>query len=121
MPESRRHIRAALVALALGALVLSACGGQTQPREYGEQYEANFMIGCTGVEPNADGVFENPDLGSVPYCECVYDGLVEKVPFEQVEQFEEQQAQEEAGQITVPAPIQAVYDGCAQTNPAPPE
>jgi hypothetical protein len=112
MPESRRHVRATVVALALGALVLSACGGQTQPREYGEQYEANFMIGCTGVEPNADGVFENPDLGSVPYCECVY---------EQVEQFEEQQAQEEAGQITVPAPIQAVYDGCAQTNPAQPE
>jgi len=121
MPASRHPLRLVVLLVACILAATTACSGQTQPREYGEKYEANFMIGCTGVEPNAEGVFSDPSLGTVPYCECVYDGLVEKVPFDQVEEFEKQQATEEAGQIVVPAPIQAVYDGCVQTNPAPAE
>ena len=116
----RSRGRAGVVGLvvAAAAMLLPACAGPTQPKEYGDAYRANFMIGCTGVEPNAEGQFVDPSLGTVPYCECVYQGLVDTVPFDQVESFEQQQAEAEAGQIVVPANIQAVYDRCKQSDPA---
>lgn len=110
-PRTARPLFAAVVALV--ALAGVACGGvEQQPTEYGQDYEDNFMFGCTGVEPNSDGQYEDPSLAPVSYCECVYEGLVEKVPFDDAKEFEEQQAEEEAGQIEVPDNIQAVYDDC---------
>ena len=107
-----------LVGLLAATLALAGCAGPTQPKEYGEAYQANFMIGCTGVEPNEQGQFTDPTRGTVPYCECVYQGLVDTVPWEQVDAFEQQQSQEEAGQIVVPANIQTVYDRCKQADPS---
>lgn len=104
----------------LGAVIAAAaligCTGPTQPKEYGDAYKENFMIGCTGVEPNEEGQFVDPSLGTVSYCECVYQGLVDTVPFDQVEAFEKQQAESEAGQIVVPANIEAVYDRCRSST-----
>jgi hypothetical protein len=94
--------------------LVTGCAGQTQPREYNAAYEANLMFGCTGVQPNADGEYEDPTLAPVSYCECLYDGLKEKVPFKDAEEFEKQQAEDEAGEIEVPKDIQAVYDDCAK-------
>ena len=34
------------------------------------------------------------------------------MPFEDAKKFEEQQATEDAGNITVPKPIKSVIDGC---------
>lgn len=97
--------------------LLAGCSQNQQPREYGEQYEKNLMIGCTGVEPDEQGKYRNPDLGSVAYCQCVYKGLVEKVPFDDAKKFEEAQAEEKAGEITVPKNIASVYDACKKAHP----
>ena len=115
--SARRRLTVLAVVLA-AAVPLAGCAGPTQPKEYGDAYRANFMIGCTGVEPNEQGQFVDPDLGSVPYCECVYQGLVDTVPFADVEAFEKQQATEEAGQIVVPPNIQTVYDRCKSSTGA---
>ena len=114
-----RSFRLILLAVAASSLVLTACGQHTQPTEYGEAYEANFMTGCHSqkVVPG-----ENPKdttvgpQSSKDFCKCVYDGLVKKVPFEEAKKFEEQQATESAGNITVPKSIKSIIDGCAKQS-----
>lgn len=111
-----RSPRSILLGLALASLLaLTACGQQTQPTDYGEQYEKNFMFGC---HEQADVPEEDPDQttpgpqSGTDFCQCVYDGLEEQVPFEQAKAFEEQQAEDDAGDIEVPKPIQSVIDSC---------
>ena len=121
MPRRSRPAAVVLAPLSVvmvsALILLAGCSQQTQPREYGEQYEKNLMIGCTGVEPNDQGKYRDPTLGSVAYCQCVYEGLKEKVPFDDAKKFEEQQAEEKAGEIVVPKNIASVYDACRKTNP----
>jgi hypothetical protein len=97
--------------------MLSACGQATQPSEYGADYEKNFMFGCNEQQevPEEDAADTTPGpQASEDFCQCVYDGLQDKVPFEEVKQFEEQQAEEDAGEIEVPKAIQAVIDSCEE-------
>ena len=101
----------------LGVLVASAalvgCSGQTQPTDYGAQYKANFMFGCTGVEPNSNGDYNNEKLLSQSDCQCIYKGLVDKVPFDDAKKFEQQQSEASSGSdIKIPKNIQAVEDAC---------
>jgi hypothetical protein len=109
--------RVLAVALVASLAVLSSCGGvKTDPRDYGADYEANFMLGCTGIE-TSDSTSTIPEggekLAPKSYCECVYKGLEQKVPFEEAKKFEDDQAKAESGQdIKVPKNIQAVFDGC---------
>ncbi|MFZ4516907.1 MAG: hypothetical protein ACOYOP_00850 [Microthrixaceae bacterium] len=116
MPRRSRPAAVVLAAVSV-VMLLAGCSQNQQPREYGEQYEKNLMIGCTGVEPNDQGKYRNPTLGSAAYCQCVYKGLVEKVPFDDAKKFEEQQAEEKAGEITVPKNIASVYDACKKAHP----
>jgi hypothetical protein len=96
----------------VGALVLlSACGQQTQPTGYGQDYKDNFMFGCNQQSKMYDDPGGGPQAPK-DYCNCVYKGLVEKVPFDDAKKFEEQQADEKAGQIKVPKNIQTVFDSC---------
>ena len=110
-----RSFRSILFAVAAASLLLTACGQHTQPTEYGDAYEANFMTGCHSQKVVPE---ENPKVttlgpqSSKDFCKCVYDGLVKKVPFEDAKKFEEQQATEDAGNISVPKPIKSVIDGC---------
>jgi hypothetical protein len=106
--------------LAVTVVALSGCsGGQPQPREYGEVntenegYYGNFMLGCTGVEANADGEYVNVEYGSEDYCTCVFKGMKETVTFDVAQEFEEAQAEAEDGsEITVPRAIREVMDDC---------
>jgi len=100
-------------ALGVALFSLAACGVERQPTEYGDAYEENFMLGCTGVDK--DGLVPNggEKLSSESYCGCVYEGLVETVPFEEATSFEETQSEAESGaDIKVPENIQSVFDGC---------
>jgi hypothetical protein len=106
-----------LLAVLVGALLVTgACGAQSEPREYGAEYEEDFMFGCTGVEGDAA-----PTLASRQFCECYYEQLVDKVSFDKAREFEREQAQATDGDdIVVPADIQAVIDRCREaTNPSP--
>lgn len=101
-------VLAALVALTV------ACGVNPQPTGYGEDYRDNFMLGCTGIDPETE---ESPDgyepLASQNRCTCVYDGLEEKVPFEEAKEFEEAQAEAESGdEIDVPENIADIFNDC---------
>lgn len=109
---------------AVAAVALAGCaGGQAQPREYGEVttdgsgYYGNFMLGCTGVEPNDDGEYVDEELESQDYCRCVFEGLKDPgdgVPFAEMQEFEDAQADAEDGaEITVPADVRRIMDGCA--------
>ncbi len=120
-----RALRGLTVA-AVAALALTACaGGQPQPRGYGEPtddgsgFYGNFMLGCTGVEPNDDSEYVNVELESQEFCHCVYEGLSDPgdgVPFDQVRAFEEAQAEAEDGSdIEVPKNIQRIMDECAES------
>lgn len=103
-----------LLALILASLaVVSACGQQAQPKDYGEDYEKNFMLGCTGRDEDGDIPPGGSELASRSYCECVYEGLEEKIPFDEAKEFEDKQSEAESGdEIDVPKNIQSVFDGC---------
>lgn len=114
---ARRMSRvAAVAAVAAGLLLPAACTGNVQPGEYGDKYEENFMLGCTGRNADGDVVADDgKPLAPTKQCECVYAGLVEKVPFDEAKAFEEQQSEAESGDdIEVPADIQRIIDGCAE-------
>ena len=110
-----RHAALALLALAVPV----ACGVNPQPTDYGEDYEKNFMLGCTGIfqdgdkagEPSSDAaVFADPDQ-----CQCIYDGLEEKIPFAEAKEFEEQQSEAESGdEIDIPENIAKIIDECGE-------
>ena len=109
-----RSIRVAFVALCVSAVaVIPGCGQQRQPTEYGTDYRENFMLGCTGKDKDGKVPSNGEVLASEAYCVCVYDGLHDKVPFDEVRKFEEQQAEVDSGEeIEVPKNIQKVFDGC---------
>jgi hypothetical protein len=94
-------------------MAISGCGQQRQPTEYGDKYKENFMLGCTGVEKDGDVPAGGKKLASKSYCECVYRGLREKVPFDDARKFEQQQSEDDPDEeIEVPKNIQAVFDDC---------
>lgn len=125
MPSPRRSRPRSLltvITVAVAAFVLAACSpGQVQPREYGEVnsegegYYGNFMYGCTGVLPNEDGEYVDPTLENADFCRCVFEGLKEKVPFDQVAEFDEAQADaaSDGSEVTIPKPIDEVRASCA--------
>jgi hypothetical protein len=94
--------------------MLAGCGVNPQPTEYGKDYRENFMLGCTGVDTEGNVPDGGEELASESVCECIYQGLVEKVPFDEAKEFEEQQSEAESGSdIEVPDNIQTVIDDCA--------
>jgi hypothetical protein len=123
LPETPATIRSVLASFAAAtALMLTACGGgqPATPDNYGEPnpdgdgYYGNFMYGCTGVLPT-DGAYVDVTLGSEAFCRCVYDGMVETVPFDEAKRFDDAQAESAPGDITIPANIAAVQEGCGDT------
>lgn len=100
--------------VAVLTLIVASCGVNPQPKAYGDDYKDNFILGCTGVDPETG---ESPEgyeqLASEKQCTCVYDGLVEKVPFDEAKEFEDAQAEAESGSdIEVPDNIAAIFDDC---------
>lgn len=116
-PSRSRSLRLRLGALGAAALLVPlACGVNPQPTDYGEDYENNFMLGCTGVFQDGDKAGERSSDAKVfapeDVCQCIYDGLVEKVPFSEAKDFEDAQADQEEGEIEVPDNIQTIIDEC---------
>ncbi len=117
VPNGARVLLLALIAIPLAV----GCGVERQPTGYGDDYRDNFMIGCTGADPDGEPVKSDqaPDgvkLASKSDCECIYEGLEETVPFEDAKTFEEAQAEAEDGaDIEVPKNIQSVFDGCSDS------
>ncbi len=111
-----RPLRSILLGLALAALLaLSACGGQRQAEVYSEDYEKNFMFGCHEQREVPEDDPDDPAAGPQSpedYCKCVYDAMVKKIPKEEAQKFEEQQAEEDAGEIQVPKALQSIFDAC---------
>ncbi len=121
MRPARTTIRTVILVTAC-AIALSSCGGTVRdPNEYGDVttdgsgYYGNLMYGCTGVEPE-DGKYVDAQLGSVDYCNCIFDGLKETVPFPDAKAFDQKQATEKAGEIVIPTNIQAVQEKCGTSN-----
>ena len=115
----RRAAGARSLFVAAAALVLPlACGVNPQPTDYGQEYEDNFMLGCTGVDPETGEVPNGGEkLAPEDDCACIYDGLVEKVPFDEAKAFEEAQADAESGaDIEIPENIQSIIDDCSATR-----
>lgn len=107
------------------AVALAGCGGVVRdPDKYGdinskgEGFYGNLMYGCTGVQPNDEGQYENPTLGSEDFCKCVFKGLKETVTFEDTKKFDQAQAKEDAGDITVPSNIAKVQERCGESPKA---
>lgn len=91
-----------------------ACGVNPQPTGYGDDYRDNFMLGCTGVDPDTG---ESPEgyeqLATEKQCACVYEGLEEKIPFDEAKEFEDAQAEADSGaDIEVPDNIAKVFADC---------
>ena len=104
-----------------GITLVACTGGEAEPKDYGEVntkgegYYGNFMYGCTGVEPK-DGKYVDVKLESADFCRCVYDGLKEKVPFSDMQEFEKEQADAADGEIVIPKNIATVQDECADES-----
>lgn len=106
-----RSTRSLLPALVLVVIVAASCTGQRTVDVYSDQYEKNFIFGCHTQQSIPEDSAGGPQ-SSEDYCKCVYKGLVDRVPKEQVKEFEEKQAEQDAGEIEVPKPIQSVFDSC---------
>jgi len=107
------------------AVALVGCGGvERDPTEYGgvnsdgDGYYGNLMYGCTGVEPNDQGKYVDVTLGSAAFCTCVFSGMKETVPWEDARDFDQAQAKETAGDITVPGNIAKVQQSCSDDESA---
>ncbi|UDY37240.1 hypothetical protein [Dermatobacter hominis] len=111
-----RSLRSILLGLALAALLaLTACGQQRQAEPYSEDYQENFMFGCREQREVPEDDPDDPQAGPQSpedYCKCVYDAMEKKIPAEQAKEFEEQQADEDAGEIEVPKALQSIFDDC---------
>lgn len=112
--------------LALIVMVVAGCGGTVrQPTSYGdvnskgEGFYGNLMYGCTGVEPDEKGRYVNEKLSSSDYCKCLFEGLKNKVPFDEVRDFEQVQADAKAGtEPEVPKRIAQVREDCSKQHRA---
>lgn len=108
-PRSRRpwYVWASLGALVVVVVVAVAAVVRPRPQDdYDDAVRDRFLAACTaqGGEPVRDT------------CVCLYDRMVESVPFDRFELLDEKLAQEvEAspdGPIELPDDIQAMLDGC---------
>ena len=111
-----------LILVAACALVASSCGGTVaDPKDYGDVntenkgYYGNLMYGCTGVQA-INGEYSDVTLESVDYCNCIFEGLKETVPFSDARDFDKYQATAKAGEIEIPKNIQAVQEKCGTSN-----
>lgn len=124
MRQVTRRLRS-LAVLSVAAVALVGCTGfESNPTEYGEVntdndgYYGNFMFGCTGVEANEDGEYVDVVLEDPEFCTCVFERLKETVPFSEMQQLEEAQAEAEPGEVELPEDVDAARRECAGDSPA---
>lgn len=119
-----RRLRTAAVPLVALAAIAGCAGVEPAPSEYGDVndendgYYGNFMFGCTGVEANEDGEYVDVELEDPAFCTCVFRGLKETVPFSEIDEFEEAQADAADGELEIPENIDAVREDCAEDERA---
>ncbi|MCP4433957.1 MAG: hypothetical protein GY812_00460 [Actinomycetia bacterium] len=121
-PTPKSPMRLAVVAT-LVVFASAACGVNPQPTDYGDDYENNYMLGCSGyfwdagaedpddrqLDKSKDAVVTTP----VAECECMYAGFEGSIPFSEVKEFEDRQAEAETGDdIEIPDNIAKIIDDC---------
>jgi hypothetical protein len=87
------------------ALVLTGCATvpSNTPDDYGQVTEDNYLSACEEAgESSAD-------------CQCLYDGIVDTVPFNDFKDFEDRVKEDPTD---VPGAYQDIVDGCSSTLPA---
>jgi hypothetical protein len=84
-----------LATTALAAALLVACGDD-RSTGYDERVEAEFLQACTSATPE-------------PVCRCLYDRIVDEVPFERFEEVDRRLSDPDA----LPADIEALAVRCA--------
>lgn len=142
-PARRARPRGRLALLAVAALaVVGGCARPTNTvSDYGPRAEANVMEGCLASFDEAQGdlvsvddkgttekdddevvIADGAPADQLAYCGCIYEGLVENIPFDTFSDLETQltdnldsveQDGGEAGPDQVPQQLADVYDGCA--------
>lgn len=71
-------MRKMLIVLAGASLVLAgACSGDDEPNAYNDETESNFIESCAAG-------------GDEATCQCMYDKIVETVPFEEFKALDEE-------------------------------
>lgn len=119
MRSSVRPLRAVVVLVAALLAVTGCAGLEPNPTDYGEVndnndgYYGTFMFGCTGVEANEDGEYVDWTLENPEFCTCVFEGLSDRVPFSEMQALEEDQAEAEPGEFTLPRNVNSVREGCS--------
>src|SRR5690606_31009396 len=95
-PRARRRLLLAAAAL---AVLFTGCASvpSNTPDAYGEVTEDNYLSAC-----EASGA-------SSADCQCLYDAIVETVPFEDFEDFEDRVAEDPTD---VPGPYRDIVDDC---------
>lgn len=113
-PRAAPSVRGLVMAAAAIAMVaVTACGVNPQPTKYGDDYRDNFMLGCTGIDPDNESPKGYAPLASEKQCGCVYEGLVDKVPFDEAREFEEAQAEADSdADIEIPDNIARIFEDC---------
>lgn len=101
---TRRTGLAGALAVA-GALVLGSCSSP-EPTEYSEDIRENFVSACVGAPEGDEQV-----------CECAYEALEDRVPFERFRQIEE----DVEGGAEVPTEVTDLFAQCAVGGPLPAE
>lgn len=93
-------LRRGLPGLVGGLVVLTSCGGDSEPESYGPQHRSAFVEDCAvgDVTPRT--------------CGCFYDRLALEVPFDRFERLEEALREPRAG-ADVPTDVAAMAAGCA--------
>lgn len=104
-------------------LVGAGCAGSGEPDDYTAEVEENFMTAC--VEANDRGEGEPSIDDPQSYCDCVYTGYKENVPYEQFKAEDDQLRKDvESGLIKgiddLSADAQEIITGCIEATDADP-
>jgi hypothetical protein len=126
MRPAPRPVRLLIVGLVASVALVGCTGQQADPGEYGDVntendgYYGNFMFGCTGVEANDDGEYVDVKLENPDFCTCVFEQMMQTVPFADAKAFDEAQADAEEGtEITIPSNIDSARESCADEASGP--
>jgi len=72
---------AGLAVLLLAVVALTGCKQDNTPSEYNDITKANFIAGCTQIDPNSGDTISDRNGAPAGVCNCAYDWFTENVPY----------------------------------------
>lgn len=70
-----------MAVLLLTVVALTGCKQDNTPTEYNDITKANFIAGCTQIDPNSGDTISDRNGAPAGVCECAYNWFTDNVPY----------------------------------------